>query len=94
MLFQPSFLAEHVACGKGDERVGCVVGWWTEHAAYHGTLHRLSVLIGLVDNSPLDTSASQCESRKRVFDTSFHVLNLSQLVDQVIVHLELSLRAW
>ena len=33
------------------------MGLWTEHAAYHGTwpLHRLSVLVGLVDNSPLDS---------------------------------------
>ena len=31
------FLAQHVACGNGDDqRVGCGMGWWTEHAAHHG----------------------------------------------------------
>ena len=41
------------------------------------TLHRLSVLIGLVDKSPSRwPSASQCESRKHII----HVLNLSQSV--------------
>ena len=28
----------HVACGNGDDqRVGCGMGWWIEHAAHHGT---------------------------------------------------------
>ena len=38
VLFLPTFLAQHVACGNGnDQRVGCCMGWWTEHAACHGT---------------------------------------------------------